>query len=142
MNTRVAMDMVQIFIDIGELEQAKGLFEKLPERDKDSDIGGSLNGQLKFAELARKTEGLDSLIKKLEQDANDHQARFDLVICLIAKHDYDSAIENLFTLFEKEPDYKEGAAKEMIITISNLLKPRYQDKAQAYRRRLSNLLAE
>jgi putative thioredoxin len=37
-NGRVALDMVQIFLDIGEIEQAQSLFDRLPEvrllRDK------------------------------------------------------------------------------------------------------------
>ena len=33
-NTRIAMDMLQIFIDTGRLDQAKPLFNKLPDREK------------------------------------------------------------------------------------------------------------
>ena len=43
-NARVAMDMVQIFLDVGELEQAKGLFNRLPETARESDAGKSLAG--------------------------------------------------------------------------------------------------
>ena len=50
-NTRVAMDMVQIFLDINELEQAKGLFNRLPEADRLSDMGKALLGQLTFKDF-------------------------------------------------------------------------------------------
>jgi putative thioredoxin len=30
-NVRVALDMAQIFLDIGEIEQAQSLFDRLPE---------------------------------------------------------------------------------------------------------------
>ena len=33
-NTRIAMDMLQIFIDTGRLDQAKPLLNKLPDREK------------------------------------------------------------------------------------------------------------
>ena len=56
-NTRVAMDMVQIFLDVGELEQAQSLYERLPEKARDSDTGRALLGQLTFKKHAAKTEG-------------------------------------------------------------------------------------
>ena len=139
-NTRVAMDMVQIFIDVGELEQAQGLFNKLPDGDKESSMGKSLVGQLTFADLAAKTVGVEALNERLAKDVNDHAARFDLSLCLVAGHDYDGAMAQLFSLLEMNPDYQDGAAKEMIITITNMLSPNNPDQAGAYRKRLSALL--
>jgi putative thioredoxin len=140
-NTRVAMDMVQIFIDVGELEQAQGLFNKLPDLDKESSMGKSLVGQLTFADLATKTEGIERLTERLNQDASDNEARFDLSLCLVAGHDYNGAIDQLFSLLEMAPDYKDGAAKEMIITITNMLAPNDPEQAREFRRRLSNMLS-
>lgn len=139
-NTRVAMDMVQIFIDMGELDQAKGLFEKLPEQDKQSQTGKSLSGQLSFAELAAKTEGLESLTRRLDEDEDDYDARFDFAVCLIADHDYMGAVDQMFVLLEKEPNYKEGAPKEMIITIANMLTPNDPSLAKSIRQRLGKFL--
>ena len=51
-NTRVAMDMVQIFIDIGELEQANSLYSRLPESTRETEMDKALSGQLTFARLA------------------------------------------------------------------------------------------
>jgi len=139
-NTRVAMDMVQIFIDIGELEQAKGLYNKLPDPDKQSDIGKALLGQLTFHDLAASTEGKEALLARIRADANDHDARFDLAICLVAEHDYQQAMENLFDIFNCVPEYKEGAAREMIINLSNMLAPNEPELAQSFRRRLGTTM--
>ncbi len=139
-NTRVAMDMVQIFIDVGELEQAQGLFNKLPDSDKESSMGKSLIGQLTFADLAAKTVGIEALNERLTKDVNDHAARFDLSVCLVAGHDYDGAMAQLFSLLEMNPDYQDGAAREMIITITNMLSPNNPEQASVYRKRLSSLL--
>lgn len=139
-NTRVAMDMVQILIDIGEIEQATGLFNKLPERDKESDMGKSLIGQLTFAALAAKTEGVERLQERLALHAGDHDARFDLAVCLVAAYDYSGAINHLFSILEAEREYKNGAAKEMIITITNMLAPTNPEQAAGYRQRLASLL--
>ena len=138
-NTRVAMDMVQIFIDIGEMDQARGLFNRLPERDRESSMGKSLIGQLTFADLASKTEGKALLQARLADSGDDHDARFDLAVCLVAEYDYSMAIDELFTLLQAAPDYKEGAAREMIITIINMLAPNDPEQAGQYRQRLANL---
>lgn len=140
-NTRVAMDMVQIFIDIGELEQARGLYNRLPDRDKESDTGKALLGQLTFHNLAANTEGKEALQARINANENDHDARFDLAICLVATHDYPQAMDNLFEIFHREPEFKEGAAREMIVNLTNMLTPNEPELAKEYRRRLGSSMA-
>ena len=141
-NTRIAMDMVQIFIDLGQLEDAQGLFNRMPEEDRNSEMGKALTGHLLFMELATKTEGLEKLSQRLAQDKDDHAARFDLAICQVAQHKYQDAMENLLHIQMAEPTFKEGAAKEMIATLTNMLSPANPELAQDYRRKLANILAE
>ena len=136
-NTRVAMDMVQIFLDINELEQARSLYNRLPAQDRESDVGKALQGQLTFKKLANNTEGKEQLIARLQANADD-DTRFDLAICYVAEHDYIQAIDLLFDIFEQNPEYKEGAAKEMIINLTNLLSVNEPELAQESRRRMAN----
>ncbi len=138
-NVRVAMDMVQIFIDIGELEQAKGLFSRFPESTRNSAEGKTLNGQLTLAAYAAKADSLEILQSRLAANPNDFDARFDLAIHQIALYQYAKAIDNLFYIQKEECEYKEGAAKEMLITISNVLAPENSELAQEIRRKLANL---
>ncbi|MFK5915010.1 MAG: tetratricopeptide repeat protein [Woeseiaceae bacterium] len=133
-NSRVAMDMVQVFMDVNELEQAKGLFNRLPETDRVSDMGKSLMGQLTFKDLAAKTEGKDQLQTRLNENADDFDSRFDLAICFVAEHDYKQAMDNLFVIFESNPEYKDGAAKEMIINLTNMLSVNEPELAKEFRR--------
>ena len=139
-NTRVAMDMVQIFLDLSEFDQARSLFNRLPEADRLSETGKSLLGQLTFRELAEKTEGKQNLEEKIVESADDCDARFDLAVCLIAEHDYVKSMDNLFYIFEHEPEYKEGAAKEMIISLINMLAENEPELSQEFRRRMGNTI--
>lgn len=138
-NTRVAMDMVQIFIDINELEQATGLFNRLPDKDKESLTGTSLLGQLTFLRLAGKTDGKEKLLARIAVDPDDHDAHFDLAVCLIAEHDYKQAVDHLFMIHEQAADYRDGAAREMIINLSNILMSKNPEMAKSFRRRLGNI---
>lgn len=140
-NTRLAMDMVQIFLDINELKQAKSLFNRLPEYDRQSDMGKTLLGQLTFRDLASKTDGKDKLQARVDDNVDDYDAIFDLAICLIAEHNYSPAMNNLFVIFDQNPEYKEGAVKEMIINLSNMLAANEPALSQEIRRRLSNSLS-
>jgi putative thioredoxin len=140
-NTRVAMDMVQVLIDISELEQASTLFNKLPEKDKSSPTGRSLAGQLTFNKLAASTAGKDTLLQRIASNQDDYDAHFDLSICLVAEHDYKQAMDHLFAIQQKDPEYKQGAAREMIISLINMLATNEPVLAQEFRRRLGNVMA-
>ncbi len=141
-NTRVALDMVQIFLDIGELEQANGLFQRLPESARETDMGKVVHGQLTFHDLAAKTDGSQALKQRISNNHQDYAALFDLSICEVANRDYDAAMDALFTLLERAPNFRDGAARELIITVINMLTPNAPETAMAYRRHLSNMLSE
>ena len=141
-NIRVALDMVQIFIDIGEREQAHQLFDRLPEQQQLTEMGKALSGQLLFLDLADKTEGLNRLNQALLINPDNSDTRFDLAICQLAGHDYQTAMDNLLHIQQRDPVYKEGAARELMVTVINMLMPAEPELAQDYRRRLSNILAE
>lgn len=141
-NTRVAMDMVQVFLDMNEIEQATSLFNKLPDRDKNSETGKILIGQFTFKDLASKTDGKEALITKIETNPSDFDACFDLSICLVAENDYQGAMNYLFNIFDQEPEYKDGAAREMIINLTNMLASNEPEMAQEFRRRLGNVINE
>jgi len=140
-NTNVAMDMVQIFIDMGEIEQANSLFNRLPDSIKAGELGLSLSGQLWIIKEAGKTAGLDSLKAALLTNPDDFAARFDCAICEISQHNTQQALEHLFYIQQHRPEFKEGAAKEMIVTIINTITPNDPEAAQEYRSRLAGLLA-
>lgn len=140
-NTRVAMDMVQVLLDIDQIEQAASLFNRLPDADRQSATGRSLLGQLTFRELAGKTAGREALATRLATAPDDYDAHFDMAVCLVAEHQYQQAMDHLFSIFDKEPEYKEGAAREMIINLSNMLAPNEPGLAQEFRRRLGSAVA-
>ncbi len=140
-NTRVAMDMVQVFIDLGEIQQATGLFDQLPDADQTSTTGQSLSGQLWIIEQASKTAGLQTLNDLLLTEPDNYDARFDCAICEIAEYNYQQALDHLFYIQENDVGFKEGVARELIITIINTIAPSNPEMAQKYRTKLAGMLA-
>ena len=141
-NTRIAMDMIQIMLDINVLDQATGLYNKLPDRDKESDVGKALLGQITFKGLAAKTPGLVELMEQVNQQPDNFDARFGLAICYVAEHGYEEAMNQIFEILNVEPTYKEGAAQELAVTIINMLEANDSQLAQDSRRILSNMLSQ
>jgi putative thioredoxin len=139
-NVRVAMDMVQVFIDLGEIDQAVDLFNRLPDVDKNSPTGQSLSGQLWIIEQAAKTAGLQSLNESLLADPDNFDARFDCAICEIAEHNYQQALDHLLYIQQHQSEYREGAARELILTIINTISPNNPELAKQYRSQLGAIL--
>ena len=140
-NSLVAMDMVQVMLDINLLEPALNLFNRLPNADKESDTGRALIGQLTFKQLAEKTAGKSELMAKLATESENHDIRFDLAICQVAEHSYLEAMDSLFAIFEQDPEYKQGAAREMIVNLTNMLEPNEPQLAGSIRKRMANQLS-
>ena len=139
-NTKVALDMVQIFIDIKQLEQANDLFNKLPNVAKQTDMGKSITGQLTFINLAAEKQDIETLTKIITDDENNQQARFDLAICLTAEYKYEQAVEQLLIMHEQDESFQDGAAKELAITLIGMLKVTQPEIASRVQTKLSNLL--
>lgn len=140
-NPRVVMDMVQVFIDINELDQAQSLFDRLPESLKETEMGKALNGQLTFVTLASNLDDATTLQSRVTENPDDSASRFDLSVRQISEYKYQDAIDNLFYIQQHDAEFREGAAKEMIVTISNMLTSVNDDLAQEIKRKLANLLS-
>ena len=137
-NIDIAMDMNQIFIDLNELDQAKGLFNQLPEDAKNSSMGKSLMGQLTFLALATNTQGKTKLQQILLTEPNNCDAHFDLAICFVADKNYMEAVDHLFKIIKIDENYKDTAAREMIINIAKMLAPNNPELSSEIHRKLSS----
>jgi len=82
---------------------------------------------------------VDKLRARLEQEAGDHQARFDVAQALHAKGDVAGAIDELLDLFRRDRDWNGGAAKAQLFTVFDALKPNDPLVLKA-RRRLNSMI--
>ncbi|MEA3405435.1 MAG: tetratricopeptide repeat protein [Pseudomonadota bacterium] len=140
-NVRVALDMTQLLLDINMVEEAVKLFNRLPDSAKNSDQGKLIIGQVTFKNLAAKTPGVESLLKAVEEDSTDIDSKFYLAICYIAERQFDQALEYAFDVLTLEPNYKEGAAQEIIVTVIEMLDLFDTEAATKARRSLANIVS-
>ena len=65
--------------------------------------------------------------------------RGSLTLCLMAKHEPSHVMDQLLAI-NKEPDYKDGAARETLVSIIRMYQDTSPDLAQTYRCKLSSML--
>ncbi|MDH5218099.1 MAG: tetratricopeptide repeat protein, partial [Gammaproteobacteria bacterium] len=96
---------------------------------------------LTFAKLAAGIDDIETLKNKIDADSNNYDAQFDLAIHLITLYQYNEAADTLLNIQRENPEYKDGAAKELLATISNMLAPTDNELAKEIRRKLANLIS-
>lgn len=138
--TLVALDMVQIMLDLDQIEGATSLFNKLPDEAKESQVGRNISSQMTFKQLAANTPGLVVLSEQIEANPQDNEVRFNLAICQIANLNFEEAMSHLFELQTTQPDFQNGAPRETIITLCNLITATDPVLAKRYRQQLNSLL--
>ena len=118
------------------MERAREIMAMAPADAKDPEID-SVRAALKLADEA--PSELAPFERRLAADPNDHEARFELGKALAGQGRLDEAVDQLLTLFEKDRDWNEQAARKQLLTIFEAAGP-MSDVAKTGRRRLSSLM--
>lgn len=115
--------LVRAHIALGDLEQAEAILNGAPAEIADKAEMHAAAAQLDLAKQAANSGPLDELKAKLDADENDHQTRFDLAVALNAAGQTEEAVDQLLTLFRRDREWNDGAAKTQLFTIFDALKP-------------------
>ena len=76
---------------------------------------------------------------RLEQNADDHEARFELATALFGAGEREAAIDELLTLFKRDRKWDEEAARRQLVKFFEAMGPTDPLTVSA-RRRLSALM--
>jgi putative thioredoxin len=107
--------LARCYIELGELEQAKGLLAGLtPAQEKDAAISGA-RAALELAAQAAELGQPADLTARLERDPNDHQTRFDLAVALNSRGDRDGAVEQLLEIVRRNRAWNDEAARKQLL---------------------------
>ena len=82
---------------------------------------------------------LNDLIEIVDKEPNNHQARFDIAINLMANNNHEEAIKNLLYIIEKDRLWNDEAARKSLLEIFNALGPNH-DLVVDGRKKLSSIL--
>ena len=128
--------LARVYLAGGDAERAEEVLAMAPADAKDADLDG-VRAALRLA--AEAPSELAPFEKRLAADPNDHEARFELAKALAGQNRLDEAVDQLLTIFERDRDWNEQAARKQLLTIFEAAGPT-SDVAKTGRRRLSSLM--
>ncbi|MFT5064528.1 MAG: putative thioredoxin [Yoonia sp.] len=115
--------LVRAHIALGELDQAEAVLNGAPAEISNDAAIDAAHAQLT---LARKAEGagpVDELRAAVDADPDNHKARIDLAIALMANDDATGAVDELLESFRRDREWNDGAARSELFTIFDALAP-------------------
>jgi putative thioredoxin len=138
-NMKALGGLIRCFVALGELAQARGLLAGLtPEQDKDPAIA-SARAALELAAQAEKLGSPADLKRRIEENPNDHQSRFDLAVVLNGQGDRAGATDQLLEIVRRNRTWNEEAARKQLVQFFEAWGIK-DPAAIAGRQRLSSLL--
>ena len=138
-NARAIAGLARAYAAAGQLEQAKATLDGAPDEVAGDQAIAAARAQIELAELAADAGETAELRAKLDADADDHQARFDLATALIAANDTEAAVDELLELFRRDREWNDGAAKAQLFKLFDSLGDK-DPVALKGRRRLSSMI--
>ena len=131
--------LARAHIAAGDNDQARALLETAPEGKQGDPVIAAVLAELDLAAGAADAGETSELLAKLEANPDDHQTRLDLAMAQIAAKDMEGAVDSLLEIFRRDREWNDGAAKEQLFKVFDMLGPK-DELAQKGRRRLSSMI--
>ena len=124
---------------LGEIGRAREILALTPKGKEGDSAIAAARAQIELAEASADAGDTAELEAALAKDPDDHQARFDLALALVARGDSEGAVDTLLELFRRDREWNDGAAKTQLFKLFDSLGPK-SEAAQKGRRRLSSMI--
>jgi putative thioredoxin len=131
--------LARAYLALGDVERARATLDAVPAAKRHEAPVAAARSALELAEATAETGETAELRARLETNPDDHQARHDLALALIAQRDHAGAVDELLELFRRDRDWNEGAAREQLVKLFDSLGPKDPLVAKG-RRRLSSMM--
>ena len=138
-NAQAYAGLIRAHMAFGDEEKAQLLLENAPQEIADSKEFEAIRASLELARQANNAGPLDKLARRVKDNPEDKQSRFDLAVALHAEGNLAGALDELIELFKMDREWSNGAAKEQLFRIFDSLKPD-DPVALKGRRKLSSII--
>ncbi|KQV09505.1 co-chaperone YbbN [Devosia sp. Root105] len=137
-NAPAIVGMAKVFLAAGEPDQAQAVLDTMPEEGRKGDDYTSTLAALKLLGEAAELSETDELAAQLENNPDDHQARFDLAVKYNAEGKRLEAAEALVALMRRDRTWNEDGARKKLLELFEAWGPK--DPATLKGRRLLSAL--
>src|SRR6185312_4728301 len=132
--------LAKALIARGDLDKARQALDQAPKEIANHADITAARSALDLAEQARKAMGSAGKLRaRIEQNPDDHDARLELATALFGSGDRETAIDELLTLFKRDREWNEQAARKQLVKFFEAMGPT-DPLTVASRRRLSSLM--
>ena len=139
-NARAHAGIIRAALAEGDTGGARAALDALPPALAEAPEIAAARSSVELAEQAAgAAEAAEALRARLADNPDDHEARYDLALALIAAKDHEGAVEELLELFRRDREWNDGAAKTQLMTLFESLGPK-DPVAQRGRRRLASMI--
>jgi putative thioredoxin len=137
------LDLAQLLLerssDAGRLEEAADCLAGVSPAGKLDARWIALNTQRQSQGRAAELPAIDVLQQRIDADPADLQARLDLANALVARRDYEPALEQLLAIVERDRAFGDDAGRRLMLSVFDLATDQPQ-LVSSFRRRLSAAL--
>jgi putative thioredoxin len=139
-NVEALAGLTRATIARGELVKAKQILDRVPEESANHAEIAAARSALDLAEQAQKAMASGGKLRaRLKANPDDHEARFELATGLFGSGEREAAIDELLTLFKRDREWNEQAARKQLVKFFEVMGPT-DPQTLSGRRRLSSLM--
>jgi len=131
--------LVRAHIALDDLDQAEAILNGAPVEISNAPELDAAHAQLELAKQAANAGPVAELRAAVESDPDNNEARLELAKALQANGETEAAVDELLTLFGRDREWNDGAAKVQLFTIFDALKANDPIVLNG-RRRLSSMI--
>ena len=138
-NVAALAGLARALVALGDLDAARAILAQVPPSGAKTPAVAAAQAALGVAEQANSLGDLAELMRKVEADPDDHQARFDLALGLNGKGKREEAADHLLSIIKRDRTWNDGGARRQLLQLFEawgLMDP----MTLAARRKLSTLL--
>jgi len=114
-NEAAQAGMIRCHVAAGDFATARQMFDSLPAEATGKPAFASAKAALELAEQSAQAGPLPDLTARVEQNPQDHQARFDLAMALHAAGQKEAAAEALLEIVRRDRAWNDEAARQQLL---------------------------
>lgn len=138
-NALAIAGLAQSLIKLGDLENADVVLNSCPKHHETHAVIIAARAAFDMAGQLGDLGDSVALEQAIAEDADNHQARFDLALILWAKGEQEPAAEHLLTIVSRDRSWNEDGARKQLVKFFEILGP-MEPLTVKIRKKLSSLL--
>lgn len=137
-NTDAWLALAQLALASGELEKVNIALDKLPADVRNKPEAARIAGLAKFSEVADHDVDYLTLRHAADSGSIDSPGRFQYAIHSLLQGDAETALQQLLTLLQRDPQWNDGEARKSLIAVFDVLGS--DPLVSTYRRKMASLI--